>query len=176
MKPFNLYCLLCTFAFISCNRYYMPVSTKDPKIELIKKYTDENRRLILRQPSTVYEMQNVRLDENSGEIFCDLQKVSGLQTMQGARGKSYYYKPARPDSVVSNQVHLHTSRVFANDSALSTIIPVSAISIVEELQFDKRKTSRHNLAIGLGITAGVATVVAVVAAVKVLNELSQWGD
>jgi hypothetical protein len=129
MKPAVFHLLLCILFLVSCNRYYMPLTTRDIKTESIKKYIAENRRLILREPS-----------------------------------------------IVSNQVHLHTGRVIANDAAVGSVIPVSAISIIEELKYDQRKTSRHNLGIALGVTADVAVVAGMIATLNMLTGLSDWGD
>jgi hypothetical protein len=172
MKCSILFCLL--IGLTACNRYYMPVTGKCPSIDSIKSYINENRHLVLRNPSAAYEMKNVALNELSNEIQCDLQKIKGFQASRGILHiKNAYFETTRPDTGKLNQIHLHTDLRFAKDS-IKAIIPIPAIFTVEELTFDRIKTKRHNVGAALGITACAAFATMLV--VSVLNEFKDWGN
>lgn len=162
----------------SCNRYYMAVPSKQPASETIKKYLSEKRDFVLRHSSLVYEMKNIQFNEEKNELSCELQPLSKLKTVYNPSRskKDYYYKPARPDSIMLNQVHLHTSHNFTNGTDLRTTIPVTSIKLIEELQFDKNKTTRQNLGVGLAITASVALVAGTIAVSQAIQDISIWGE
>ena len=177
MKPskklLSIAAVMTIISLTSCNRYFMAVPSKQPATETIKKYLSENRQFILRHESLVYEMRNTEFNEEKNELSCELQPLPGLKTVYNPSRskKDYYYKPARPDSIMLNQIHLHTSHNFTKGTELRTTIPVTSIKLIEALQFDKNKTTRRDLAVGLALTASVAMVVGTIALVNALHDI-----
>jgi hypothetical protein len=153
----------------------MPVTGTTPSIDSIKHYIEENKYVVLRNPSAAYQMKNIKLDEASNELHCDLEKIKGFRPTRGLlRIKNPYYETTRPDSAKVNQIHLHTNLHLVNDSAVQADIPVSSIFSVEELTFDRGKTKRHNVGTALGITA--CATFATILTVSVLNAFKDWGN
>jgi hypothetical protein len=170
-----LFCLVTCLVLTGCNRYFTPVTGTTPSIDSIKNYIEENRYLVLRDPSAAYEMKNIKLDEVPNELHCDLRKIKGFRPTRGLlRIKNPYYETTRPDSAKINQIHLHTNLHAADDSAIRADIPVSSIFSVEELTYDRRKTTRHNVGTALGITA--CATFAIIVTVSVLNAFKDWGN
>ena len=182
MEPSKkLICIAAVMVIISltsCNRYYMAVPSQQPAAETIKKYLSENRIFVLRHSSLVYEMKNIQFNEEKNELSGELQPLSKLKTVYNPSRskKDYYYKPARPDSIMLNQVHLHTTHNITNGTDLRTTIPVTSIHLIEALEFDKSKTTRQNLGVGLALIAEVALVAGTIVVANAIPDLSVWGN
>ena len=123
---------------------------------------EEDKIFILRNKSKAYEMRNVKL--NGEEISCNLQNLSGLKLKSNTRGEiSYHYRPGRPDSTIRKQVHVFIPNQIINETDNSITIPINSIYKVEELKFDKAKTTREHVGAAVSITLGVALMLAIIA-------------
>jgi len=152
MKP--LIFILSVLLLTGCHRYYMPVNNTSPSVASIKKFMEEDRIFILRDSGNAYEMRNVKMDGE--EIICDLQKLTGLKTSTSPKGKiNYRYKPSRPESEIKKQVHIFVANQIIRGVEGSMTIPISSIYKVEELKFNKGKTTREHVGIALGVTVGI---------------------
>jgi hypothetical protein len=161
----------------SCNRYYMPLNVTAPASETVKKFISENRHFILRDSTFVYEIHEMVYDDSTQTISGQLRRISKLRTVHvsSPSKKNYYYVPTRHDSLVRNEVHLFTSETLTNVFDAPVSISVSKIHKIEELKFNRKKTTNNHILVGLGVTAGIATVVALVASISVISSLSMWG-
>ena len=161
MKPSIV--ILLILILTGCSRYFTPVNSNTPSNTTIQKFIDEDRILILRDGKYVYEMSNVHLAGD--DISCHLQKLPRLDISHNSKGKIYYnYKRQEPDSVILKQVHLFTAQKLTDGSVTEKIIPITSISKVEELQFDKKKTTRAHVGTAIGIVVGVGLLIATIGA------------
>ena len=145
--------ILSVILLTGCHRYYMPVNTS-PTSASIKKFMEEDKIFILRDRDSEYEMRNVKM--NGEDITCDLQNLAGLKISTSPRGKiNYRYKPARPKSEVNKHVHIFVAKQIIKGTGGSITIPISSIYKVEELKFNKGRTTREHVGIALGVTVGI---------------------
>ena len=172
LTPFLMFIIL----FSSCHRYYIPSAVQGDVQQAVTKFREESRHFVLRDSIFNYEMKNVEVSK--GEIRCSLQRLSGLKRIANPRrsGFHYYYRPSREDSLVDNEVHIFTSRTLTNGSDTEISIPFSSVKNIEQLNFDKRKTTNNHLVMGILTVSAVASIAVLVSIIEVVRDLSTWGD
>ena len=161
-----------------CNRYYTPVRSTQSIPEQIKTSLAKGRYFILRDSASSYGMDRVELNDNKGLVSFELvtlPKVHTRYTMASAP-RNYFFKYDQPDSVVLREVHLFTKQRFPAEMNTRSDIPLSAIDKVEVIEFDRKKTRKQNLLVGLGVTAGIATIVAIIVSAETISDLTDWGN
>jgi hypothetical protein len=163
MKP--LIIVLSVVMLAGCSRYFKPVNVNAPSRESITRLIDSNKIFIVHDYSRVYELKNPRLNEDGTSLTGNLATKKGIRLSQGSKNKIYYrYKHVKSDSVITNQVHLYASQKLTASPGIVTSIPLHAISRVESVQFDKRKTTRAHVGTAVGIVAGVGLTIATLGA------------
>lgn len=155
--------------FVGCNRYFKPVNVKAPSKESIAQFIDSNKVFIVHDYSHNYELKSPRLNNEGTALTGELKKIKGFRVTQGSRNRIYYhYRPAKPDSIITKQVHLFTSQKLTTTTGLVTHIPLDVVSRIEALEFDKRKTSRRNVGLAIGVLVGAGVAVATIAAMSTI--------
>jgi hypothetical protein len=147
--------------FSSCNRYYMPVNSSLSIPEAISKAKAENRYFILRDSMFKYAMNNVELTESRESISCVLESLpSEHKTYVNAKGRNFYYNKSKGQDIVLKEVHLFSDHLIATGGNTQAIIPVSAITGVQEINYDKRRTKRQHRTAWLATAGGVVAAIA----------------
>ena len=162
--------------FSSCHRYYMPSPVQGDVQPAVTRFSEESRHFVLRDSVFNYEMKNVHVDNQ--EIRGTLQRLPGLKKTSNLHRNRfhYYYKPSRKDSIVNNEVHIFTARTLTNGSNTEIAIPFSSVKQIEQVHFDKKKTTINHLVIGGVSVAAAASISLLVYAISIAQSIASWGD
>ena len=144
MKP--LIIIISVLLLTGCNRYFEPVNANAATKERISDFIVSNRIFIVHDYSYNYELQNPKLNKEGTALTGDLKKIRGFRVTQGPRNKiNYHYRPAKPDRVITSQVHMYTSQKLITTPGVVTSIPLDEITRTETLQFEKRPAEMWEL-------------------------------
>lgn len=179
MKPSPVHLIfILAITITGCNKYYMPVKSTQSPLETIKASMAEGRYFILRDSAFAYGMEKIELDENESTITCDLVSLpkAHMKYTSASAPRNYFFKYDQPDSIVLREVHLFTRHHIPAEINTRSEIPLSLLDKIEVIRHDKRKTNKQNLLVGLGVTAGIATLVAIIASAETISDLGDWGN
>jgi hypothetical protein len=123
-------------------------------------------------------MERVELNDNKRVVSFELVSLPKIHTRYttASAPRNYFFKYDQPDSVVLREVHLFTKQRFPAEMNTRSNILLQAIDKVEVIEFDRKKTRKQNLLVGLGVTAGIASIVAIILTAETISDLGDWGN
>lgn len=155
--------------FFACRNYYkatnLPVQDNSTSYQNIDSLAKINRYFILRNGPDAYHLKVGELSTDRKFLICYLDTLPPnhqLHVNGEGYGKKRYKRYKSEDFNVLNEVHLYTPfdpQIKMDNYALS----LDKIQKVEVLSRDKNRTTTSYVLGGLGIAAGTATVVTLIA-------------
>jgi hypothetical protein len=144
----------------SCNRYYTPTKLS-PSINAIKTGVSERKYFILSDSVSNYAINNIVLDERTNTISADLAQVpsnhtlylvkTGRLTLPEKKRRGYTF--AKSQSAVLDEVHLFSDSIVSSSGTSRIDIPLSSISNMEEIKYNRARTNRQNARVLLTLSA-----------------------
>lgn len=149
----------------SCTRYYHPSSLAQ-STETIRKANSSGKFFILRDSAFTYAMDSIEVDTASNSISAHVGTVPSnhLLYIEAKNKKDYSFGKRQSD--VLNEVHLFSDKIVSTPGSGRTIIPLSTISKIEEINFDKKRTKKQHTTVWL-VTAGGILLLGLISAAAV---------
>jgi hypothetical protein len=75
---------------------------------------------------------------------------------------------------VLDEVHLYTNYSSDRDKTITIEIPLASIQKIEEIKFDKKRTTRNHVIGGIVIAGSAIAIISLISVASSLSTLAAW--